>query len=72
MQDKFLFEMFCMLNILFIFAARNLPIIGKNGNLSKKTSQQDADREPRFRQKHHGRNRLERAAFDDQRPEGRR
>ena len=53
MQNKFPFEMFCILNILFIFAARN-SIIGKNGNISKKTSQQDADREPRFCQEYHG------------------
>ena len=53
MQDKFLFKMFCILNILFIFAARN-SIIGKNGNISKKAPQQDADREPRFCQEYHG------------------
>ena len=53
MQNKFPFEMFRILNILLIFAARN-SIIGKNGNISKKTSQQDADREPRFCQEYHG------------------
>lgn len=37
MQNKFLFEMFCLLNILLIFAAENLTIIVKNGNFSQTT-----------------------------------
>lgn len=37
MQNKFLFEMFCLLNILLIFVAENLTIIVKNGNFSQKT-----------------------------------
>ena len=44
-QNKFPFEMFCILNILLIFAGRNLTTL-KNGNISKKAPQQDADREP--------------------------
>ena len=71
MQNKFPFEMFCILNIMLIFAGGNLTTL-KNGNISKKTPQQDADSEPRFCKEYHGRNRLERAASDDQRPEGRR
>lgn len=45
MQNKFLSEMFCILNIMLIFAGRNLTTL-KNGNISKKAPQQDADSDP--------------------------
>jgi hypothetical protein len=44
-QNKFPSEMFCILHILLIFAGRDLTTL-KNGNISKKAPQQDADSEP--------------------------